>query len=379
MGCEGTCDCTCTKVIVDPLGLNIEVSCGPGGLSSEGCNCSLSGSTGATSVSMWGADEGILFVSVTTGGVEYHGICEGTICDGNLTFTCGGNITCIAQDESTLDIELVGDQCTFELFRASNDVLLGYIDGAQLPAGARTGNGLLLVVGTTWYGAYLGDYVGLAPTISTPCVLDMTAGPDDLDPTVLSAIFTEMPSPSCQWEGLHHISSLGVCKTTAAIQAGFCDICPGTAPGTVYTMNLSDKPFEASCDMQVWVRESGSYTNHQGVRWYPGVGNRNLYFRGDNVSPAPGKWSLCAMAGVSVLWSENWVQDSDYHTIRAVRDGSGLHWYYDGILKYTDASASTAVSLSNNDCVWTVGADGRYNCSRIYLKNFEWISGQWYQ
>lgn len=377
MGCEGTCDCSCTKVVVDPLGSNVTVSCGPGGLTVEGCRCDLSGSTGGTSVAMWAADEGILFITVNHGGTEYHGICEGTVCNSRTQFDCGGNVSCLDVDGNSLTVEIVGDECTFEIYRADGDALLGYIDAASLPAGAGTGNGLILTLGGVWYGAYLGNVVAVVPTVATDCVLDMTATVDDLDPTVLSTTFLDTPDPSCPWEGLHHlIVGTGVCQTAAALQGGFCDTCPGSPmPGTVRNLILSTAAFEASCEMQVWIRQ-GLYSNNRGVRWYPGAGNRNFYFRGVNTSPD--SWNLEVRHADTLVWSEPWVQDSVFHTIRVVRDASAMYWYYDGILKYTDTASSTGVALGNADCSWSVGAFGRYNCSRLYLRNFQWTSGQWY-
>jgi len=107
-----TCDCICTKVIVDPSGTPITIYCDVFTDHFTDCRCNLTGTDGSgTTVTLWAADTGILFCSLVTGGVTYTGICEGSVCDSNSRFTCGGNITCTASTGATKTVEIDGGSC----------------------------------------------------------------------------------------------------------------------------------------------------------------------------------------------------------------------------------------------------------------------------
>lgn len=135
MPCLQTCDCQCTLVNVDPAGSNIFINANPGGLGLNGCHCDLSGNDGAgTSVAMWVSDT-VMFISVTTGGVEYHGICEGAgVCDAEGNFDCGGTVTLYDVNGNTLTVVVDGRSCTTCLPSGDPEMVLTISDTSPTDA-----------------------------------------------------------------------------------------------------------------------------------------------------------------------------------------------------------------------------------------------------
>ncbi len=122
MPCENpsTCDCVCTKVIVDPGGADeTSVSCDVVG-TFEGCRCDLAGAFGDWSVSMWASDAGILFIkAVFDDGVDppttYSGYATGVVCDGAAgaegLFNVG-LVTCYSELKgASVQVDVTGEHC----------------------------------------------------------------------------------------------------------------------------------------------------------------------------------------------------------------------------------------------------------------------------
>jgi hypothetical protein len=114
-----TCACVCTVITVPGSSGDIEVECdvtGDDGKVDDGCRCECSISyddgTDVVTGGMWLVNDGVLFINVTINGTEYHGICEGTVCDGENNFDCGGSVTCEDEDGNEITVTVDGEACT---------------------------------------------------------------------------------------------------------------------------------------------------------------------------------------------------------------------------------------------------------------------------